>query len=126
MELLTLDAEKDRSLKTVGTISYVLHLIVAVGTLVPGIEFSAVLLLIAFLIDMIKKDDARGTWQESHFTWRIRTVVWAMILYAVTAPLFLLIYIPGKIAWVLISLWFLYRIIRGWLNHNDNKPIQLS
>ena len=33
-----------------------------------------------------------------------------------TAPLWLLLVVPGWIAWGLISIWFLYRIVRGWLN----------
>jgi uncharacterized membrane protein len=126
METVTLDAEKDRSLKTIGTISYALHLIVAVTAVLPGVQASILLLVVAFLIDMIKRDDARGTWHESHFTWRIRSVVWAAVLYVITIPLWLLFLVPGWIAWILISIWFLYRIIRGWLNQNDNKPIQLT
>jgi hypothetical protein len=39
----------------------------------------------------------------------------------VTAPLWLLFFIPGWIAWVLISIWFLYRVVRGWMNLNDGN-----
>jgi len=81
------------------------------------------LLLIAFFIDMVKRDDARGTWQESHFSWRIRSVVWAGVLYLVTWPLWLLFLLPGWIAWGIISIWFLYRIARGWLNLSSNRPM---
>ena len=126
MELITLDPQKDRALKTIGTISYALHLLVAIGAVLPTIQASIALLVVALLIDLIKRDDARGTWQESHFTWRIRSVIWASVLYIVTIPLWFLFVIPGWIAWVMISIWFLYRIIRGWLNQNDNKPIQLN
>jgi uncharacterized membrane protein len=114
--------ERERSLKTIGTISYLLHLIVAVGALLPGFQPGIALLIVAFIIDLVKKDDAAGTWQESHFRWRIRSVIWAGLLYLVTSPLFLLLYLPGFIAWGLISIWFLYRIIRGWLNLNANEP----
>ena len=72
---------------------------------------------------MVKRDAARGTWQESHFSWRIRSVLWAGGLYLVTAPLWLLFLVPGWIAWALISLWFLYRIARGWLNLSSNTPM---
>ncbi len=50
--------------------------------MLPGVQASVLLLLIAFIIDLVKRDDARGTWQESHFSWRIRTVLWAGVLYA--------------------------------------------
>ncbi|MBN9204028.1 hypothetical protein C1M51_13245 [Methylibium sp. Pch-M] len=115
--------ERERSLKTVGTVSYLLHLIVAVGAVLPGVQASVALLIVAFIIDMVKKDEAAGTWQASHFSWRIRSVLWAGGLYIVTSWLWLLFFIPGWIAWGLISIWFLYRIVRGWLNLNGNQPM---
>jgi uncharacterized membrane protein len=115
--------EGDRSLKTVGHISYLLHTIVAVGAVLPGVQASVVLLIVAFVIDLVKKEGAQGTWQESHFRWRIRTVLWAGGLYLVTSPLWLLFLLPGWIAWGVISIWFLYRVIRGWVNLNANAPM---
>ena len=115
--------DSQQSLKTIGHISYFLHAVVAVGAVLPGVQASVLLLLIAFFIDMVKRDDARGTWQESHFSWRIRTVIWAGVLYVVTWPLWLLFLLPGWIAWGIISIWFLYRIARGWLNLSSNQPM---
>jgi uncharacterized membrane protein len=121
-EVIVIDPQQ-RSLKTIGHISYLLHTIVAVGAVLPGVQGSVVLLIVAFALDMFKKDEAAGSWQESHFRWRIRTVLWAGGLYVLTAPLWLLLFIPGWIAWVLISIWFLYRIVRGWLNLSNNQPM---
>ena len=118
-----LDPERERSLKTVGHISYLLHTIVAVGALIPGVQASVALLVVAFVLDLVKKSDAEGTWQESHFAWRIRTVLWAAGLYLLTAPLWILI-LPGWIAWSLISIWFLYRVVRGWMNLNARKAME--
>jgi uncharacterized membrane protein len=118
-----IDPERERSLKSVGVVSYVLHTVVAIGAVIPGLNVSVLLLVIAFILDLVKRDDARGTWQESHFAWRIRTVVIAAVLYAVTFPLFLLLFFPGWLAWVAISIWFLYRVVRGWMNLNANRPM---
>ena len=115
--------DTQRSLKTVGNISYLLHTIVAVSAVLPGVQASIALLIVAFIIDMVKKDDAVGTWQESHFSWRIRTVLWAGGLYVVTIPLWLLLVLPGWIAWAAISIWFLYRVVRGWMNLNAGKAM---
>jgi uncharacterized membrane protein len=115
--------ESQQSLKTIGHISYFMHAVVAVGAVLPGVQASVLLLLLAFFLDMFKREDARGTWQESHFSWRIRTVVWAGVLYVVTWPLWLLFQLPGWIAWGIISIWFLYRIARGWLNLSSNRPM---
>lgn len=124
-DIVDIDDDKNRSLRAVGHISYLLHAIVAVSAVVPGVQASVVLLLIAFILDLIKRDDAMGTWQESHFSWRIRSVLWAGGLYLVTAPLWLLFFVPGWIAWCVISIWFLYRIVRGWLNLHDGRPMPL-
>ena len=114
---------RQQNLKTIGHISYFLHAVVAVGAVLPGVQGSVLLLLIAFALDMFKRDEARGSWQESHFGWRIRSVLWAGGLYLITAPLWLLFLLPGWIAWAVISLWFLYRIVRGWLNLGSNRPM---
>ncbi len=123
MNDMTLLDPKQQQLKTIGQISYALHAIVAVGAVLPGAQGSVLLLLVAFILDLVKRDDARGTWQESHFSWRIRSVIWAGILYLVTAPLWLLLIAPGWIAWGLISIWFLYRVVRGWSNLWSNTPM---
>lgn len=117
------EAERLRSLNTVGVVSYVLHLAVAVAAVLPGAQPGVTLLLLALLIDFIKRGDAVGTWHESHFTWRIRTVFIVGGLYIVTAPLWILFLLPGMLAWWLVSLWFLYRIIRGMLGMNAGRPM---
>ncbi|MBK1687720.1 DUF4870 family protein [Rubrivivax gelatinosus] len=117
------NAEREASLKTLGHVSYLLHAIVAVSAVVPGIQASIVLLLIAFVIDLVKRGDALGSWQESHFRWRIRSVIFAGLAYLLTIPLWLLFVLPGWIAWMLISIWFLYRIVRGWSALNSNQAL---
>ena len=116
--------EPDSSLKTWGWISYILHLVVAVGAVLPGTQASIALLLIALVIDLVKREDAAGTWQASHFSWRIRSVLWAGVAYLLTSWLWLLFVVPGWIAWVLISLWFLYRIVKGMVRMNAGRPME--
>ena len=118
-----IDNARAQSLKTVGWISYVLHLIVAVAAVIPGAQVGAGLLIVALIIDLVKKSDAQGTWQASHFSWRIRTVIWAGLLYVITIPLWLLFVLPGLLAWALISIWFLYRIVKGMVRMNASKAL---
>ena len=106
-----------------GWAGYLLHLIVAVAAVVPGAQVSVFLLIVAVIIDLVKRDDARGTWQESHFSWRLRSVLWAIVLYAVTFPFFLLGLLIFNPAWVIISIWFLYRIVRGMVAMNKGQAI---
>jgi len=115
--------QKAQGLKNIGWISYLLHLIVAVGAVLPGAQASALLLVIALVIDLVKRSDAEGTWQANHFSWRIRSVIWAGVLYLVTFPFFLLGLFLFNPAWILISIWFLYRIVRGMLAMSKNQAV---
>jgi uncharacterized membrane protein len=89
----------------------------------PGAQPSIALLLVALIVDLVKKDEAAGTWQASHFSWRIRSVLWAGFWYVLTAPLWLLFALPGWIAWVVISIWFLYRIVKGMVRMNAGQAV---
>lgn len=123
IDVKAIDSEKAQSLKSVGWVSYILHLIVAVAAVVPGAQVGAGLLIVALVIDLVKKSDAESTWQASHFSWRIRTVIWAGVLYVVTIPLWFLFVLPGMIAWALISIWFLYRIVKGMVRMNASQAM---
>lgn len=73
--------------------------------------------IIAVIINYVKRDDVRGTWLESHFRWQLRTF-WFAVLWVLIAALLVITVIGIPIAWllaVLIGLWVLYRIIRGWM-----------
>ncbi len=118
--------EPDEGLKTWGWISYFLHLIVAVAAVLPGAQVSIALLLIALVMDLVKRGDPANSWQASHFSWRIRSVLWAGVLYLLTAPLWLLFLIPGWIAWGLISIWFLYRIVKGMVRMNAGQAVEAA
>ncbi len=115
--------QKMQSLNTVGTISYVLHLIVAVSAIIPGGQMGPLFLLVALILDMVNRDRAAGTGHASHLRWRIRTVLIAAALYLLTFPLWLLLLVPGWIAWTAISIWFLYRIVTGFMAMNKGQEI---
>jgi uncharacterized membrane protein len=111
---VVLSAEQEKSLYNIGLVSYLLHGIVAAGAVIPGFEPGVLLLIVAVIIDLVKRDDARGSWQASHFSYRLKSVLYAGVAMVLTAPLFLLLYLPGKIAWFVIGVWLLYRIVKGW------------
>ena len=48
------NAERAEGLKAWGWVSYVLHLIVAVGAVIPGAQPGAAVLIIALVIDLVK------------------------------------------------------------------------
>ena len=83
--------------------------------------------IIAVILNYLKRADVRGTWLESHFRWQIRTF-WFGLLWVALCCLFIIgtLGIGILIAWlplVFITLWFIYRIARGWLALNDRRPM---
>ncbi len=112
----------DDSAHTISWVSYILHLIVAVSAVIPGAQMGPALLVVALIIDLVKKGDT-GDWEATHFSYRIRTVAWAALLYLITAPLWLFFFFPGWVAWVAISIWFLYRIVLGMVRLNGQRPV---
>ena len=113
---------QDDSTHTISWVSYILHLLVAVSAIVPGTQIGPALLLVALVIDLVKKGDAHG-WEATHFSFRIRTVLWAGLLYLLTLPLWFFFVFPGWLAWVAISIWFLYRIVLGMVRLNGQRPV---
>lgn len=111
------DLQQDSDL-TVSWVSYILHLVVAVSAVIPGAQMGPLLLVVALVIDLVKRGDVGQGWQRSHFAYRLRTVVWVAVLYLVTFPLWFLFFFPGWLAWVAISIWFLYRIVLGMVRLN--------
>ncbi|MBM3341724.1 MAG: hypothetical protein FJY56_06385 [Betaproteobacteria bacterium] len=87
--------------------------------------------IIAVIINYVKRNDVKGTYLESHFAWQIRTFWWALLwlvlAFLVSIPLVLII-IGIPLAWalfVIIGIWVLYRITRGWLALLSNKPMPM-
>jgi uncharacterized membrane protein len=85
--------------------------------------------IIAVILNYVKRSDARGTWLESHFRWQIRTF-WYGLLWVCLCGLFVVLTlgIGILIAWIplgIITLWFIYRIVRGWLALNERRPMYM-
>jgi uncharacterized membrane protein len=83
--------------------------------------------IIAVILNYVKRSEVRGTWLESHFRWQIRTF-WFGLLWISLCLLFIFatLGIGIIIAWLpilLVSLWFIYRIARGWMALNDGRPM---
>ncbi len=116
------DQTIDDSTHTISWVSYILHLIVAVSAVIPGAQMGPALLVVALIIDLVKKGDA-SAWESTHFSYRIRTVMWAALFYLVTAPLWFFFLFPGWLAWAGISIWFLYRIVLGMVRLNAQRPM---
>lgn len=118
------------SLVTLTHVIYGLHaLTVVTGLMTPAFIVTAFITgwpsLIAVALNYLKRGEARGTFLESHFRWQIRTF-WFALLWVLVALLlaFTLIGIPFAFALAAgAGLWVLYRVVRGWLNLNERRPL---
>ena len=109
------DDERTRSARDVTTVIYALY----AASFLIGITS-----IVAIVMNYVKRDDMRGTLFESHFRWQIRTFWFGMLWGVLGAITFFLV-----IGWfVLIAnvIWVIYRIAKGWLRLNDNKPMYVS
>jgi len=81
--------------------------------------------IIAVIINYVKRDDARGTYLESHFRWQIRTFWFGLLWCAIGGMLFATIVgIPvALVVWIGAGLWAIYRIVRGWMALWDRRPV---
>jgi uncharacterized membrane protein len=106
--------EKLASLKTLTTVIYALYALSL---------FNGITAIVAIVLNYIKREDAQGTWLESHFSWQIRTFWWSVLWCVLGALTWIIL-----IGWVILGVafvWFIYRIAKGWLNLNDGKPMPL-
>jgi uncharacterized membrane protein len=78
--------------------------------------------IIGVILNYVKRSAVRGTWLDSHFRWQIRTF-WFGLLWIVLCLVFV---VATLIAWLpmgVVGLWFIYRIIRGWVALSDGRPM---
>ena len=85
--------------------------------------------IFAVILNYVKRSEVRGTWLESHFRWQIRTF-WYGLLWVVVCGLFVVMTLGLGIliAWIplaFVGVWFIYRILRGWLALADRRPMYL-
>ncbi len=81
--------------------------------------------ILAVILNYVKRGDVRGTYLDSHFSWQIRTF-WYAVLWIVIAAVMVVTIIGIPFAWlifVVTGIWVLYRIGRGWLALNDQRPV---
>lgn len=125
----------DASLVSYTHIIYALHsLAVLIGltsawTIVGSFVFGLPS-IIAVIMNYARQADARGTFLESHFGWQIRTfwfaLLWALLILALSLPLMLVFglgFVTLALGYVVLGIWVIYRIIRGWSALRDQRPV---
>jgi len=127
-----LAADTERSLVNWTTLIYALHAFsIATGILGTATVIGAFLTgwpsIIAVILNYVKRNEARGSWLESHFSWQIRTFWFGVLWVGLCALLLVLTLGIGiVIVWLplaFVTIWFVYRIVRGWLRLGARQPM---
>lgn len=113
-----IDATSGRPISTTG-----LHVLYIMHAVSPFTLWS--LSLLAVIMGAFMRDSARGTYLESHYSWLLRTFCWGLlwlvvvtVVFTLTIIGFFILFVP----WAILTIWYLYRVIRGWLRLNEGKP----
>lgn len=109
---------KDDTLESKRKLTMIIYAIQA-GFLLFGIS-----LLVAVIINYIKRSDVSATLFESHFKWQIRTF-WHHFILLVIAIIMFWIPIIAVLLLIVDTILLIYRIAKGWLRLNDRKPMYL-
>ena len=83
--------------------------------------------IIAVLINYLKRGGARGSWAASHYRWQIRTF-WFALLWLLIAVLLIVSVVGSPFGLgllVVLTLWLIYRIARGWMRLVDKRPMYI-
>jgi uncharacterized membrane protein len=129
-EEIVIEANPTPSLVNTTHLIYALHAL----SLLIGITTAATIIgafvfglpsIIAVIINYLKRDEALGTFLESHFRWQIRTFWFSLLWCLIGGFLFVtFLGIPlAMVVFVAAGLWVIYRVVRGWLALRDRKPM---
>lgn len=107
-----------QSQKTLVWWLYILHGLSLVFSL-------GLLSFIPLIINYVKREDAVGTFVLSHHSWQIRSFWWYAAWMVAGVILFVtIIGIPlAYLIWFAAWIWKAYRLIRGFINLNDNRAM---
>jgi uncharacterized membrane protein len=90
---------------------YILHVL---GFFTGGITSIA-----AIIVNYVRMGDMNSLVAASHFKWQIRTFWWGMLWSVIS--LVLTYFLIGLIGFVVVFFWFIYRLVMGMINLNNEK-----
>jgi uncharacterized membrane protein len=127
--------EVERSMQSLTNLTHAIYALHAFS-LLTGILGTATVIgafltgwpsIIAVILNYLKRDEARGTWLESHFRWQIRTfwygLLWISLCWLIVIATLGIGLIFVWLPMALVAVWFVYRITRGWLALREKRPM---
>jgi uncharacterized membrane protein len=109
-----LETDRERSIRT---LTHVLYALYAVHWITGGVSG-----LVAIIIGYLKRPDVASTPYAVHFQWQIRTFWMGLVGYLIGGVL--TVVAIGFPILAAVSIWMLYRIVKGWLFIYEDKPLE--
>lgn len=94
---------------------YVLAVYILQSLFFIGLVFTPIM---GIVLNYIKDEDVKGSWLESHFDWQKNTF-WYGLLWSIIG-LLSFAFIGGLVLFA-ATIWYFYRIARGWIYLSDGK-----
>jgi uncharacterized membrane protein len=77
--------------------------------------------LAAIIVNYLKRREFASTWVATHIEWQIKTFWWTLLGSLIGWVLILVII--GFPILLAVSLWALYRIVKGWLALYEGRAV---
>ena len=116
MNNISTEQKESEKLQTLKKLAATVYLCQALTFMLAGLP-----LLLGMAINFYKRNEAQGTWLESHFNWQIKTV-WITLAGFAVSGLTLEMGI-GFFTLIATVVLLVYRIVIGWYALNDEKPV---
>lgn len=86
-----------------------------------GVLTAFVPILIALIVCYLKRPESMNTIYYSHYDWLISTF-WIGLFWAVVSMLTMFLGV-GAVVYFILSIWLLYRFIKGLLKFSEHKAV---
>jgi uncharacterized membrane protein len=77
--------------------------------------------VVALIINYVRRADETQPFHRAHHDYMIATFWWTIFWLVLLSPLWLLLLVPGMLAYGVVWLWYLYRCMKGWLRFNSDR-----
>ena len=80
---------------------------------------------VPLILNYLKQDDTTGSFLRTHHSWQVRSFWWYIAWMVIGGILFVTVVgIPVAVTvWLAAWVWKAYRLIRGFLDLNNNKAM---
>ena len=86
--------------------------------------FVGITFIVGFIMDILKKDEAKGTFAESHMIWQMNTFIYAVVGVIASWLVSMLLPSLAYILYALVGVMVIVRIAKGWMALTQNEKIE--